>query len=98
VDFFLLLPITLVALWITKSRQQQRRITILARYLHGRDIEKHIETLAQGYSRALGEAEPARRCSWCPWAWSAGYTTKASTACSAWTGGTPTASMPRAGR
>lgn len=60
-DFLLLLPITLVALWITKTRQQQRRIAILARYLHGRDIEKHIETLAQGYSRALGEAEPARR-------------------------------------
>jgi hypothetical protein len=60
VDFLLLLPITLVALWIIRARQQQRRIAILARYLHGRDIEKHIETLSQGYLRALGESDPAR--------------------------------------
>ena len=59
-DFLLLLPLTLVALWITRARQQQRRIAILARYLHGHDIEKHIETLSQGYSRALGESDPAR--------------------------------------
>jgi hypothetical protein len=60
VDFLLLLPLTLVALWITRGRQQQRRIAILARYLHGHDIEKHIETLSQGYSRALGESDPTR--------------------------------------
>jgi hypothetical protein len=60
VDFLLLLPITFVALWITRARQQQRRIAILASYLHGRDIEKHIETLSQGYSRALGESDPVR--------------------------------------
>lgn len=59
-DFLLLLPVTLVALWITRARQQQRRIAILARYLHGHDIEKHIETLSQGYSRALGESDPTR--------------------------------------
>jgi len=61
VDVLLFLPLTLVALWITKSRQQQRRIALLARYLQGRDIEKHIETLSQGYLRALGESDPARR-------------------------------------
>lgn len=61
VDFFLLLPIAFIALWIARARQQQRRIAILARYLSGRDIEKHIETLSQGYLRALGESEPARR-------------------------------------
>lgn len=60
VDFLLLLPITLVAVWITKARQQQRRIAILARYLDGRDIEKHIETLSQGYLRALGESDSTR--------------------------------------
>ncbi len=59
-DFLLLLPITLVALWITRARQQQRRIAILARYLRGHDIEKHIETLSQGYLRALGESDPTR--------------------------------------
>lgn len=60
VDFLLLLPITLVALWILRARHQQRRVAVLARYLHGHDIEKLIETLSQGYSRALGESDPAR--------------------------------------
>jgi hypothetical protein len=60
VDFLLLLPIALVALWIARARQQQRRIAILARHLSGHDIEKTIETLSQGYSRALGESDPAR--------------------------------------
>lgn len=60
VDLLLLLPLALVALWILRARQQQRRIAILARYLQGHDIEKNIETLSQGYSRALGESDPAR--------------------------------------
>lgn len=59
-DFLLLLSATLVVLWIARARQQQRRIAILARYLYGQDIEKQIETLSQGYSRALGESDPAR--------------------------------------
>ena len=50
----------MVAWWIARTRQQQRRIAILARYLSGHDIEKNIETLSQGYSRALGESDPAR--------------------------------------
>ena len=60
VDFLLLLPLALGALWVVRARLQQRRITILARYLSGHDIEKHIETLSQGYSRALGESDAAR--------------------------------------
>jgi len=60
VDFLLLLPIALAALWIARARQQRRRIAILTRYLSGHDIEKNIETLSQGYSRALGESDPAR--------------------------------------
>lgn len=35
-------------------------VAILARYLYGHDIEKHIETLSQGYLRALGESDPNR--------------------------------------
>ena len=50
----------LIALWIVRARQQQRRIAILARYLSGRNIEKNIETLSQGYSRALGESDAVR--------------------------------------
>lgn len=60
-DFLLLLPVALVALWVVRARQQQRRIATLARYLSGHDIEKNIETLSQGYSRALGESDSARR-------------------------------------
>jgi hypothetical protein len=60
VDIFFLLPIALVALWIARARQQQRRIAILARYLSGHDIESNIEALSQGYSRALGESGAAR--------------------------------------
>ena len=59
-DFLLHLPIALAALWIVRARQQHRRIAILAHYLSGHDIEKKIETLSQGYSRALGESDPAR--------------------------------------
>ena len=59
-ELLLLLPLALIALWIARARQQQRRIAILGRYLSGHDIEKNIETLSQGYSRALGESDPAR--------------------------------------
>ncbi len=59
VDFLLLLPIALVALWIARARQQQRRIAILARYMSGHNIERNIEALSQGYSRALGESDSA---------------------------------------
>ena len=59
-DFSLLLPLALVALWFVRSRQQQRRIAILARYLSGHDIESHIKTLSEGYSRALDESDSAR--------------------------------------
>lgn len=59
-DFLVLLPIAVVALWIARTRQQRGRIAILARYLSGHDIEKNIETLSQGYSRALGESDATR--------------------------------------
>lgn len=47
--------------WIAKARMQQQRIGLLARYLSAYSIEKNIETLTQGYLRALGEADPGRR-------------------------------------
>lgn len=40
---------------------QQRRIALLARFLSAYSIEKNIETVTQGYLRALGEADPGRR-------------------------------------
>lgn len=61
-DFLLTLAVALaVACWIVKAKLQQQRIALLARFLSGYSIEKNIETVTQGYLRALGEADPDRR-------------------------------------
>lgn len=59
----LLLPlIFLVAgFQVVKGREQRRRIQLLGRYLHQYQIEKLMETLLEGYMRALGENDPERR-------------------------------------
>ena len=46
---------------MVKAKLQRQRIVLLARFLSGYSIEKNIETVTQGYLRALGEAEPGRR-------------------------------------
>ena len=43
-----------------KSRDQRRRVALLAGYLANYQIEKHMETLTQGYLRALGAGDPER--------------------------------------
>lgn len=58
-DFLLLLPICLVVFWIARARQQRRRIAILASYLSGHDLERNIEALTRGYSRALEKLDAA---------------------------------------
>lgn len=61
-DFLLTLAVALaVCCWIVKARLQRQRIALLARFLSGFSIEKNIETVTQGYLRALGESEPGRR-------------------------------------
>ena len=61
-DFLLTLAMVLaVSFWMAKSRLQQQRIALLARFLSGHSIEKNIETLTEGYLRALGEADPGRQ-------------------------------------
>ena len=59
----LLLLATLVAFaaWMAKSREQGRRIALLGTHLGNYQIEKHLETLSQGYLRALGEEDAQRR-------------------------------------
>lgn len=59
----LLLPVTvaLAACWMLKARQQRQRIALLAQFLSRFRIEKNLETLTQGYLRALGEADPVRQ-------------------------------------
>src|SRR5688572_10028753 len=46
---------------MAKARLQQQRIALLAGFLSPYSIEKNIETVTQGYLRALGESEPGRR-------------------------------------
>jgi hypothetical protein len=62
VDLLLTLVVALaVSFWIAKAKLQQRRIALLARFLSGHSIEKNIETLTEGYLRALSEADHGRR-------------------------------------
>ncbi len=44
-----------------KKREQRQRIGLLARHLGRYQIEKLMETLAEGYLRALGETDLERR-------------------------------------
>lgn len=46
---------------MAKAKLQHQRIALLARFLSPYSIEKNIETVTQGYLRALGEADPGRR-------------------------------------
>ncbi|HPW85382.1 MAG TPA: hypothetical protein PLL83_13430 [Rhodoferax sp.] len=49
------------AFTVFKSREQKRRIALLASYLGRYDIEKLMETLMDGYLRALGEGSAERQ-------------------------------------
>ena len=44
-----------------KAKTQKRRIALLATHLGQYQVEKLMETLTQGYLRALGEKEPERQ-------------------------------------
>lgn len=58
----LLLVLALTAgVQVAKGREQRRRIQLLGRYLERYRIEKLMETLLDGYLRALGESDEARR-------------------------------------
>jgi hypothetical protein len=60
-DTFLLAAIAAAFAWGLRVREQRQRIALLASYLSPYQIEKHMETLTQGYLRALGEDDPQRR-------------------------------------
>lgn len=51
----------LAAFTVFKSREQKRRIALLAGYLGRFDIEKLMESLMDGYMRALGESSAERQ-------------------------------------
>ncbi len=56
------LPVAIaIGFFILKSRDQNRRIALLGRYLGQHQIEKLMENLTENYLRALGESDPERQ-------------------------------------
>ena len=60
-NLFPLAILAAIALWLVRAKDQRQRIALLASHLGPHQIEKHMETLTQGYLRALGEADGQRR-------------------------------------
>lgn len=60
-ETYLLLILAAAALRVVQLRDQRRRIALLAEYLRPYRIEKLMETLSDGYLRALGESDPDRQ-------------------------------------
>lgn len=57
----LLLAPLLVGAWVLKTRQQRQRIALLGHFLGRYRLEKLMETVMDGYQRALGEADAERQ-------------------------------------
>jgi hypothetical protein len=55
-----ILAMAIGVLWILNIRAQHRRIRVLASVLGQFQVEKLMETVADGYLRALGENDPER--------------------------------------
>lgn len=60
-DLIFVATLVAFAFWMVKSQEQRRRVALLASHLGQYQIEKHMETLTQGYLRALGEDDAQRR-------------------------------------
>ncbi|OYU45727.1 MAG: hypothetical protein CFE44_05975 [Burkholderiales bacterium PBB4] len=58
---FLVLIALVVGFWVLKNREQQQRIALLGGVLSRFEIEKLMQTLMDGYLRALGESTPERQ-------------------------------------
>jgi hypothetical protein len=58
---FLLIMLAGYGAYSLKSKTQKKRIGLLARHLGQYQVEKLMETLTQGYLRALGEKEAERQ-------------------------------------
>jgi hypothetical protein len=56
-----ILALAIGGLWFLNQREQHRRIHLLAGILGQYQVEKMMETVADGYLRALGEGDAARR-------------------------------------
>ena len=60
-ELLFLATLVAVATWLAKARDQARRIALLGTHLGHYQIEKHLETLTQGYLRALEADDAGRR-------------------------------------
>ncbi len=60
-DIFMLAMFVAIAAHTIKSKYQRERIALLGTHLGQYQIEKQMESLTEGYLRALGESDPARR-------------------------------------
>jgi hypothetical protein len=60
-DLFAVALLLAVLLWSLKSRRERGRIALLAAHLRPYDIEALMQTLSEGYLRALGESDGQRR-------------------------------------
>ena len=60
-DIFILATLVAISIQLVKSRYQKGRIALLAGHLGNFQIEKLMETLTEGYMRALGEGDSERR-------------------------------------
>jgi hypothetical protein len=58
---YVLLVLLGLGAWTLNSHQQRKRIALLGNHLQNYRIEKLMETLSEGYLRALAEDSPARR-------------------------------------
>ncbi len=60
-DFFFVLTLAATAAYLLNRQQQRRRIALLAQQLQPYQIERFMESLMQGYLRAMGEQGDERR-------------------------------------
>ena len=60
-ELLVLLTLLAAGAYVVKSREQGRRIALLGSYLGKYQIEKLMESLTDGYLRALSEADPERQ-------------------------------------
>jgi hypothetical protein len=60
-DTVILLLVAAIALHFVRARYQRGRIILLGRHLSSFQLERHMETLTEGYTRAIGEQDPSRQ-------------------------------------
>jgi len=60
-DLFIIALLVASGMYVLNAQQQRKRIALLGHHLRNYQIEKLMESLTQGYLRAMGEKDEARR-------------------------------------